>query len=134
MSRLYNVPIELKLINASLKDRIVSGLHHRPKAYAVLVDSDSSETTLASCVAFNCVVDRNDIMGSFSCTLSKANTWNRRTTTYSNLISLDNAKRIKIYYGETISGSDHYVQVFTGVITEKPESYAFGSLVITDEH
>ncbi len=124
--RLYNLPIELRLIHTKLKNRIIDEVLHNPRAYIEIIDIDSSTTILATCTRFNISLNRDDIMGSFSCTIAKAGDWNPRSTAYLNLFNIDKRKRIKIYYGQNISGTSTYVKIFTGIITKKPETYSFG--------
>lgn len=126
MSRLYNLPIELRLIHSGLKNRVISEVLHKPKAYVEIVDTDSSTTILATCTQFNITQSRDDIMGSFSCTIAKARDWNPRNADYQNLFDIDKRKRIRIYYGQNIEGAITYVRIFTGIITKKPETYSFG--------
>lgn len=123
---LYNLPIELRLIHTELKNRIINEVLHKPKAYIEIIDTDSSIVTLATCTRFNISLDRDDIMGSFSCTIAKAQEWNPRNAAYLNLFDVDKRKRIKIYYGQNISGTITYVKIFTGIIIKKPETYSFG--------
>lgn len=126
MSRLYNLPVELRLIHTDLKNRVISESYQKPRAYVEIVDTDSSITTLATCMKFNIVQSRDDISGHFSCTIAKARDWNPRSSDYENLFNIDKRKRIRIYYGQNISGTNTYVKIFTGIITEKPETYSFG--------
>jgi hypothetical protein len=109
-----------------LKNRIINEVLHKPTAYIEVIDVDGSIVTLASCTRFNISLDRDDIMGSFSCTIAKAQDWNPRNAAYLNLFNVDKRKRIKIYYGQNISGTITYVKIFTGIITKKPETYSFG--------
>lgn len=126
MSRLFNLTVELKLIFAALKTRVVSEVYHTPRAYVQIEDTDSSLTTMASCSEFRVTISRDLLGGEFSCTIQQADIWNPRTSSYENLLNPDKRKRVHIYYGQKVSGSLHYVKVFTGIAIQKPESYSFG--------
>lgn len=126
MSRTFNLPAELKLFDPDFKTRVSSDLASMPRAYVKIVDIDSSETTLSTCVAFSTSITKDDLSGSFSCTIQKARDWNPRNSDYLGLLNPDKRKRIEIYYGQIIDGTTQYVRVFTGVPTKNPESYQFG--------
>ena len=127
MSYEANLPTEIKLINSTLKARIISGRYNQPIAYVEIIDTDSSETTFTTCTNFTVSKKRDDILGDFSCTIAQAKDWNPRSSGHSDLLSLDKRKMINIYCGQTISGVNHYVKVFTGIANQKPETYKFGS-------
>ena len=105
---------------------ILTGVNHKPRAYVEIVDTDSSLTTLSTCTGFNITIDRDDLMGSFSCNIVKARDWNPRASDYADLFETDKRKRINIYFAQNVGGTFDYLKVFTGIMTSKPESYAFG--------
>lgn len=125
MSKEYHISLELKLSNAILTNRILNELHHIPRAFVTIEDTDTSITTLLTCREFTTSVSRDSLLGNFTCTLFKARDWNPRTTEYLNLLNPDKRKRVRIYYGEVIGGTFRYVKVFTGVPTGKPETYSY---------
>lgn len=126
MSRLYNLPIELKTIYGGLKTLMLEGLHHKPAAYVEIVNADETTVTLATCTRFSVTHSRDEILEGFSCTIAKAREWNPRSDDYANLFAIDKRKRIRIFYGQNIGGTVYYVKIFTGIITKKPETYSFG--------
>ena len=127
MSYLAELPVELRLINSTLKNRIINGKYHQPIAYVEIVDTDSSVTTLTTCTNFSVSKKRDDILGDFSCTIAQAQDWNPRSSEHPDLLTLDKRKIINIYYGQAIAGVNHYVKIFTGISTQKPETYKFGT-------
>jgi hypothetical protein len=120
---LYSI---LKLIDRDLRDRIVSEYLHKPKAYVEIIDTDSSVTTLATCSNFNISLNKDNITDRFSCTVQRAIIWNPRTDAYVGLLTPDKRKRINIYFGQDFTSGIKYGQIFTGIISENPENYAFG--------
>jgi|GEM_PF-7013323 len=127
MSYESSLPTEIRLINSTLKNRIINGKYHQPIAYVEIVDTDSSVTNLVTCTNFSVSKRRDDILGSFSCTISQASDWNPRSSDHLDLLSLDKRKIINIYYGQVIDGTNHYVKIFTGIANRKPETYRFGT-------
>lgn len=117
-------PLELKLINSQLKQRVINDVLSRPSAYVEFFDIASNSIILAACASFSVTHSLSAIMEGFSCTLDLANVWNPRTTEYSGLFDIDINKRINIYYGQWIGGEIKYVRIFTGIPTERPESYS----------
>jgi hypothetical protein len=124
--RIDGISSVLRIIDPDIKNRILSEYLHYPKAYAEIVDVDSSVTTLASCQSYTAYVNSGNLSDSFNCTLRKGITWNPRTQDYNNLLSVDSRKRIHIYTGQSFSDVPKYEKIFTGVIKDNPESYAFG--------
>lgn len=118
------IPLELKLISAELRDRIISDVLSKPTAYVEFIDESDNSYILSACTAFSVTHSLDSITEGFSCTLDLANIWNPRTIDYQDLFSFDLKKRVNIYYGQWIDGEIHYVKIFTGIPTNKPESYA----------
>lgn len=116
----------LRLIDPDIKSRVISEYLHYPKAYVEIIDENGEATTLASCTNYGAYTDSGNISDSFNCALGKGITWNPRTMAYHNLLTVDNRKRIKIYAGQDFSGTPKYEHIFTGILTNNPESYAFG--------
>lgn len=127
MSRLFNTPIELRAFDPDYSARVISDLETLPRAYVKIIDTDSSETTLATCSRFSATMSRQELTGTFTCSIEKARDWNPRTTAYADLLEPDKRKRIVIYYGQVLSGVITYVKVFTGILTKNPEAYSFGN-------
>jgi hypothetical protein len=124
--RVGNLDSVFKLIDRDVKERIISEHLNRPKAYVEVIDIDSSTTTLGTCSNFNITLNRDSIVDRFNCTVQKAIVWNPRTEAYAGLLSSDKRKRLNIYFGQDFSSGIKYEQIFTGIISENPENYAFG--------
>jgi len=119
--------IELKIVDPIFKNRILLDVLHKPTAYIQITDLNSDIYTLATCTSFSVTHDLNSVQEGFSCTIDAANIWNPRTTDYLNLLDIDIGKRIEIYYGQYLESGFQYIKIFTGILTENPESYSFGN-------
>ena len=97
-----------------------------PVAKVEIVDTDSTVYELTSCREFSISLKRETPMAEFNMVLEKASVWNIRTAAYLDLLKPDIRKRIKIYFGQVISGSITYVQMFTGIPMSIPETYKYG--------
>jgi hypothetical protein len=109
----------------------------RPKAYVLFQNWESLGTSerktwyvLATATAFNISNSKNNLLGSFSVTINKADLWNSRTATYEDVIEGHLQKLVQIYYSSNNGVS--YSMLFEGQPNATPETYTFnGQELIT---
>ena len=126
-TRNFYLPVESKVFLQDILDRLtVGGTLQMPVAKVEIVDTDSTVYELTSCREFSISLKRETPMAEFNMVLEKASVWNIRTVAYLDLLKPDIRKRINIYFGQVISGSITYVQMFTGIPMSIPETYKYG--------
>lgn len=127
MSRYYYLTAESKVISKGYIDSVIGGIQYMPVAKVEIIDVDSTTYELSSCTSFNISLRRETPLAEFNIEIEQAIKWNPRTTDYVDLLFPDLRKRIKIYFGQVISGEVQYVLMMTGVMIKAPETYSHGS-------
>lgn len=127
MPRYYYLTAESKVISKGYIDSVIGGIQYMPVAKVEIIDVDSTTYELSSCTSFNISLRRETPLAEFNIEIEQAIKWNPRTTDYVDLLSPDLRKRIKIYFGQKISGEVQYVLMMTGVMIKAPETYSHGS-------